>query len=430
VKYFFADSQDLVDPHFDFVAETRSDRIRQRDEFYAHEALASPAYDGLLVSKGIVDGTTQGSGRFTLAQRQRLLRVGAAEFYRARRPDGRVLPIMGDCGAFTYLREDVPPYSVDEVIDFYVECRFDLGISVDHVILAYQPSWDTTPEAVPDEIRFRQSITLELAGKFWARHQAERLPFEPLGVAQGWSPRSYADAVRQLQEIGYRYIALGGMVPLKTPEILASLEAISQVRHATTALHLLGVTRVNQVAVFAGYGVTSFDSTSPLRQAFKDADDNYWTLDGAYTAIRVPQVEGNPRLQRRIKAGEVVQARARYLEQRCLAVLQAFDHGGAPIEEVLTALREYELTHDPDNDHTEAYREVLEAKPWRQCRCGICQQLGHQIILFRGAERNRRRGFHNLWVFYRRLRRELGLEVDEGAVPRGCRRAPQLNLFQ
>jgi hypothetical protein len=29
--------------------------------------------------------------------------------------------------------------------------------------------------------------------------------------------------------------------------------------------------------------------------------------------------------------------------------------------------------------------------------------------LFRGAERNRRRGFHNLWVFYRRLQRELGV---------------------
>jgi hypothetical protein len=25
-------------------------------------------------------------------------------------------------------------------------------------------------------------------------------------------------------------------------------------------------------------------------------------------------------------------------------------------------------------------------------------------VLFRGAERNRRRGFHNLFVFYRRLR--------------------------
>ena len=42
---------------------------------------------------------------------------------------------MGDCGAFTYVREETPPYSVDEVIDFYEGCGFDFGISVDHVIL-------------------------------------------------------------------------------------------------------------------------------------------------------------------------------------------------------------------------------------------------------------------------------------------------------
>src|SRR5262249_35831749 len=171
---------------------------------------------------------------------------------------------------------------------------------------------------------------------------------------------SYAEAVRRLQEIGYRYIALGGMVPLKTPEILACLEAVSDVRSSGTQFHLLGVTRVERVPEFARYGVASFDSTSPLRQAFKDADDNYWTLDGAYTAVRVAQVEGNPKLMRRIKAGEIAQPRARYLEQRCLAALKAFDDGAATGEEVLGVLREYELVHDPAHDHTDAYRHVLE----------------------------------------------------------------------
>ncbi len=44
---------------------------------------------------------------------------------------------MGDCGAFTYVREDDPPYTVDEVIDFYEDCGFDAGISLDHVILGF-----------------------------------------------------------------------------------------------------------------------------------------------------------------------------------------------------------------------------------------------------------------------------------------------------
>ena len=57
MKFFFPDSQDLVDPSFDFEKETRSDqRLRHRDDLYAHEVFSEPAYDGLLVSKASVDG--------------------------------------------------------------------------------------------------------------------------------------------------------------------------------------------------------------------------------------------------------------------------------------------------------------------------------------------------------------------------------------
>ena len=38
-------------------------------------------------------------------------------------------------------------------------------------------------------------------------------------------PATMALSVSELQRIGYRRIALGGMVPLKTPEILACLRA-------------------------------------------------------------------------------------------------------------------------------------------------------------------------------------------------------------
>ena len=58
MKFFFPDSQDQVDPSFDFVTEGRSTtRVRQRDDLYAHEALGGAPYHGVLVSKTIVDGT-------------------------------------------------------------------------------------------------------------------------------------------------------------------------------------------------------------------------------------------------------------------------------------------------------------------------------------------------------------------------------------
>ena len=38
------------------------------------------------------------------------------------------LQIMGDCGAFTYADQQEPPYSVDEVINFYEGLNLDFGL--------------------------------------------------------------------------------------------------------------------------------------------------------------------------------------------------------------------------------------------------------------------------------------------------------------
>jgi hypothetical protein len=174
--------------------------------------------------------------------------------------------------------------------------------------------------------------------------------------------------------------------------------------------------------------VASFDSTSPLRQAFKDDRDNYYALDGAYTAVRIPQVEGNATLQKLVLSGAVDQAKARRLEKACLAAMRGFEAKKIRIDDVVCVLLEYEELARPhrsdspvskrrrlSSDNGRAYREVLEAAPWRECPCEVCRQLGYHVILFRGAERNRRRGFHNLYVFYRRLQRELGRPADAAA---------------
>lgn len=126
----------------------------------------------------------------------------------------------------------------------------------------------------------------------------------------------------------------------------------------------------------------------------------------------MPQVQGNAKLEKRIRAGEVDQGVARKAEQKCLRFLAEFDAGKRKAPSVLKALQEYELIHSPTRTRVEAYRESLEAAPWKQCRCDVCRALGHHVILFRGAERNRRRGFHNFWVFYQRVQRGLGREYE------------------
>jgi hypothetical protein len=162
------------------------------------------------------------------------------------------------------------------------------------------------------------------------------------------------------------------------------------------------------VDVFAANGVTSFDSTSAFRQSFKDDTDNFYALDWTYTALRVPQVDGNPKLKARIRAGQVPQGDALPLERHCLESLRGYDRGAVKIGPVLHALSDYDrLCDGTRKDRTETYRRTLEDQPWRSCHCGLCETVGIEIALFRGSERNKRRGFHNLHVFRQRLRREL-----------------------
>ncbi len=392
MKFFFPDSQDQVDPTFDFVSEERSpDRIRHRDDEYAHEVFRHAPFDGVLVSKAVLD-----SGRYSLPQKHRMLRSGVREFFRISDPS---LQTMGDCGAFAYVREDKPPFSVSEVVEFYQTMGFDYGMSVDHIILGYEAS-DVN---VPPEWMERRALTLKLAEDFLTRHSAMGAKFTPIGVAQGWSPASYVDSVLKLQELGYKYLALGGMVGLKTVDILKCLHAIKPILTAGVSLHLLGITRIESVLEFGDYGVTSIDSTSPLRQAFKDMRDNYYAEDRTYTAIRIPQVDANPQLVRLIKAGKVDQTEARRLEQACLKAVNAFDKRAASVSETVELLIEYERLYEGRRTFRDIYRETLEERPWERCPCEVCQALGIHVMLFRGAERNRRRGFHNLFVFYNKL---------------------------
>jgi hypothetical protein len=403
MKFFFPDSQDQVDPSFDFDTEERARlRLRHRDDMYAHEVFARPPFDGVLVSKAVVD-----AGRYSLAQKHRMLRTGVRDFFRITDPN---MPTMGDCGAFAYVREECPPYSVEEVVDYYQSMGFDFGMSVDHIIFGYDP----LERNVEDEWRSRRELTLTLAQDFLTNHRKTKAKFTPIGVAQGWSPDSYADSVDRLQRMGYEYIALGGMIGLKSSEILRCLTRLNGTLKRGIGLHILGVTRIDSIDQFAELGVTSIDSTSPLRQAFKDSKDNYYAPDRTYTAIRVPQVDGNPQLMRKVKSGRVNQQVARQLEQACLVELKQFDQGHSSVEVTLDALITYEDLYNDGPSFGEVYREVLTAAPWKDCPCEICRSLGIHVMLFRGAERNRRRGFHNLFVFYNRLQKKKALWLPLG----------------
>src|SRR5262249_5023500 len=142
---------------------------------------------------------------------------------------------------------------------------------------------------------------------------------------------------------------------------------------------------------FTTSGVTSFDTTSPFRQAFKDASDNYYVLDKAFMALRVPQVEGNAKFGARIRAGEVDQRLARKLEQEALKALRGYDRDEVSLDNAFGALCAYQELWNRKQAHPAAYRQTLEAAPWRTCDCTVCKDVGIEVAMFRGSERNKRR---------------------------------------
>ena len=402
MNFFFPDSHDYVDPTFDFETESNNEfRVIQRDDKYAHEIFKEPVYDGILVSKAIVDGVNGVSGKYSEGQRQRFFREKIYNFFRL----PKEYLTMGDCGAFSYANEYEPIYTVDEVNEFYDNVGFTFGISLDHIIFDFETPNKLVEGERLNECKRRQNITLEKAEEFLLKNK--NYHFEPYGVAHGWNPESYADSVFKLQNMGYNRIALGGVVPLKSHEILKILVKVNTIRRYNTELHLLGISRVEYVIEFSKYGVTSFDSTSPLMRGLKDDKKNYHTFNEDYTAIGVPQVDANNNMRKLVASGMIDQNHAYELEKQCMKNLIDYDRGQQSKEHVLSVLLEYEKLYNPKKSRSNLIEKVLTDKPWKNCECDVCKDIGIHVMLKRGASRNRRRGFHNLYVTYRKLQSEM-----------------------
>lgn len=416
MKFLYSDSLDFVDPSFDFIADrTAAKRRSHTDDDFPHEHLKKAPYDGLLVSRAIV-GDARRPGKYSEAQCMRFWREGARSFLRYPKSKFPNSMIMGDCGAFSYRNAHVPPYSVGETLDFYADGGFSHGCSVDHLIFDFIDD----RAAAPKEAKRRFDITLENANAFFKQSKALKGGFTPLGVIQGWSAKSMAAAAVALCKQGYTYLAAGGMVPLRIEDIDHALDAIRDAIPARTKLHVLGFGKTEHLDVLQSHKVASFDTTSPLLRAFKDGRRNFYSRDGEgkiqyYTAIRIPQAIDNDKLLRRAKRGRLDQDHLVTLEAKALTSIRGFGSrrikAEKAVEDVLAygryALWDDRLTNGDNekrlNQLKGFYLETLVARPWENCKCRVCSEIGVEAVIFRSSNRNKRRGMHNLHIFYQFL---------------------------
>lgn len=422
MKFVFADSLDFVDPAYDFVADRNSSkRVIHRDDEFPHEFLEEAPYDGILVSRGIV-GDALMPGKYTESQLMRFRREGARRFlrYSEERFPGSMM--MGDCGAFTYRSMPEPPYHADDTVDFYADGGFTHGCAPDHLIFDFDNAdKERSSKDVPMDTRQRFEITLQNAAEFKSESNRLGSRFTAMGVIQGWSAPSMASAAKDLANMGYNYLAVGGTVPLKIDQLNRALSAVRDVLPSNVRLHVLGFGKIESLHVLERHRVSSFDTTSPLIRAFKDARKNYWVRSASgelsyYTAIRIPQAIENNRLKQKAREGRVNQEVILGLERVALDRLRRLAQREANIDETLDAVMAYweQINWDDEaspsrhadalSRQRKAYLHTLADRPWETCDCRVCREGGVEALIFRTSNRNKRRGMHNLHVFHRHLR--------------------------
>jgi hypothetical protein len=390
LRYFIPEWDDLVDPDFDFLTDTHSGGTGDwSNQVYAHQLYPEPNYDGILMSRAVAEKSR--------TKRERINALGVHRFLRV----PRELPVMGDCGAFDYIMQEVPPYTTEDVLDYYTRLDFDYGVSVDHLIVA----------ATEQQKTFRYELTIHNAEDFLKQHRKAGLKWEPIGAIQGWNPESYARAALRYVKMGYSYLALGGLVRTTSRDILKTVHAVRNVIPAHISLHLFGVARLDWIRAFQEAGINSVDSASYLRQAWMRIHQSYASFNGSYAALRIPEAGKSFRAKHMERLTGFTDDKILKLERDALAAVRAYGQHNCSIETCLEALLAYDQFVTKDRvKMTEPYRRTLTDRPWETCDCEICKKSGIEVVIFRGNNRNRRRGFHNTYIFYRLIQRLLNGE--------------------
>ena len=394
--YFFPDWDDYVYEPFR-TEETHEDR-KHESKKYAHEIFGKKVpYDGMLLSlaqlrngKGLLNRLHKQQGPFVLRDELRM--------------PGR-MPIFGDCGAFSYVADHSPHFEPMEAASLYHQFGFNLGASVDHI---------PHPSMTMDEKERRMELTASYANEFLDICNYHGYLFKPIGSIQGITAEHYARFVHEYIDMGYKHIALGGLVRRKDSEILEIVAAVREALQQSTRgkdeniwVHLFGILRPDLQHSFQCLGVSSFDSASYLRKAWMSSDRNYLAPDGKgwYGTIRVP-IRTSKAMRDAAQAHSISSERLEELESQCLSSLEDFDGTPESREAVLNSVDEYGpllQRKGEDNHFVDKHNALMNDQPWEECKCHICKKLGIQVVVFRGSNRNRRRGFHNTWVFYHKI---------------------------
>jgi len=369
VKLILPDWDDVVDPEYDFLGKTFSPQYREDRYKYGvriWHIYNPPPVDGVLISISTVS-------------ERKLKKIRESGNIRnfLRLPNG--LQVIGDCGAWQYRYEEIPPYKPEEVLTYYNLLGVDYGVALDHI-----PFFGD-----PDK---RMGITLNnavISYRAWRpRYERGDYKFVLMAPLQGVEIGDYIRMFNRLYQEGYRHFAVGGLAR-RTTEFIKRLvrELVDTVRDRRDIkkIHFLGIARSSAFTLLGELDEyvdeVSFDNTTYLRMAWSRSVGNYVLPDGrVYTAIRL--LEGS---------------------EKDYELIRAYAKGEVGLNEVVSRIRDV-LAKTGNIEYLPYYVATLKDRPWEVCDCPVCRKHGVEILIFKGNDRNRRRGFHNVYVFNKLLK--------------------------
>ena len=147
--------------------------------------------------------------------------------------------------------------------------------------------------------------------------------------------------------------------------------------------------------------------------------------------------DANPAKEGRYQQEDLIK-----LEQQTLSLLRAYDRDEGALDRTLASILEYNRLFMWDERRTQAQNEralesteeslkrTLTDRPWKRCACRVCEAVGVEVAIFRSSNRNKRRGFHNLGVYYEYVRRQIDVsheakDLDLPSRRRSAGRAPR-----
>ena len=408
MSYYLPDWDDLLDKKFDFKNDKFSGPKGEREDVHCARLMRPyKIADGILVSLA-QKRESKGPLKYVGGLDHRTLRPIDLRTHYALDP---TQSLFGDCGAFSYVNENIPPISVDYAVSLYELYNFDFGASVDHIPVPFVKV-DGEKKRLSRYLRQKRvNITVDNANEFITAAKKRKAGFVPVGTVQGLTPNQYVQNANGYVDMGYTRIALGGLVPLPDKlilEIVQKVMASLRQRTAEVDVHLFGVFRPRLQGLFRALGVTSFDSATYFRKAWLRSEQNYLSADGQwYAAIRVPMTSDGRTRNTMLKAGHDLDELAA-LETTALSALHDYGSRRVSLKAALEAVISYDSKLDRSSENSRSvaakYERTLRDRPWEYCPCPVCQRSGIDVLIFRGSNRNKRRGAHNTWRLYQATR--------------------------